>query len=163
MLSVTPYTCGEKPDITILYSDCFPRLVHYFGGRIGHRAFPNPEDMAQEVFLRALTHYPDFTGNGQQAEAWLYTIARHLIIDTVEREKRRPMAPADVLDTLPCTGDEYERTESEIDAQLALSAVKGVLSPRQFDVISLTAEEFTPNEISKMTGCNGGAVRQALF
>lgn len=51
---------------------------------------PEPEDQLSETFLQAARDLHSFRGNEQQFRGWIFTIARHRVIDAVRHKSRRP-------------------------------------------------------------------------
>jgi RNA polymerase sigma-70 factor (ECF subfamily) len=74
-----------------LYRRHAPGLLAFLAAR-GPRA--DLEDLHQEVWLRVWRHAPH-AFDGRHFRGWLYTIARHLLI---ERSRKRGADPADDLD-----------------------------------------------------------------
>ncbi|WP_240529907.1 RNA polymerase sigma factor [Streptomyces mangrovisoli] len=78
---------GDREAFAVLYRDHY-RLVHrylLFRTRDRHLA----EDLAQEVFTRALRGIGGYTWQGRQFAAWLITIARNLYLDEMGRGRTR--------------------------------------------------------------------------
>ncbi len=89
----------------------------------------NAEDLAQEVFVRALRSLPNFRNDGS-ARAWLMRIARNTCADAVRTKTRwrRRLSPAELPDVA-----EPERT-GMVDNDLLLEQ----LSPDRREVMVLT-------------------------
>lgn len=58
-----------------------------FLGRLGMTQ-AQAEDIAQETFLRAWTHLPTYEPQRAQFVTWLFTIARHLAYNAMQKEPR---------------------------------------------------------------------------
>jgi RNA polymerase sigma-70 factor (ECF subfamily) len=54
------------------------------------------EDISQKLWVRVLEHEGPFEDSGQ-GESWLFTIARHLVIDFRRKRKRKPTESLDDL------------------------------------------------------------------
>jgi RNA polymerase sigma-70 factor (ECF subfamily) len=77
-----------------------PAVRAYFRRAVGRADLA--DDLAQEVFLRVV-RTSDFDARGRD-RAWLFTIARHVLVDHVRRAGTRPITTAmaeDALETLP--------------------------------------------------------------
>jgi RNA polymerase sigma-70 factor (ECF subfamily) len=72
--------------------DAHRTAVHaYFLGRTGDRA--TADDLTQELFLRAWQHHSELTARNPDGQrAWLFTVARNLVIDTAWRAGSRQRA-----------------------------------------------------------------------
>ncbi len=58
------------------------------------------EDLTAETYSRAWRSRAQFSGTEHDALCWLYTIARHLVIDALRSEHARPSDPTEDLDEL---------------------------------------------------------------
>ena len=74
----------EAALIRVLYEEHGPALWRYAVRLTGDPA--RAEDVVQETLLRAWQH-PEVTGGDRSARAWLFTVARNMIID--ERRSAR--------------------------------------------------------------------------
>jgi len=64
-------------------------LVHQLGDA------SQAEDLLQELFVKALGHKQQFCTMAN-ARAWLYTVARHALIDHLRRHKQQQALPGDL-------------------------------------------------------------------
>lgn len=82
--TVTATVNTRDAQITALYDEHAAALRRYALRLTGDRG--RAEDVVQETLLRAWTHL-EITGN--TARAWLFTVARHLIIDQSRSSRAR--------------------------------------------------------------------------
>ena len=68
-----------------LYRGTAPALARYLRAR----GVPDVEDIVGETFLRVVRHLDGFAGDEAAFRTWLFTIARHLVVDGVRRRERR--------------------------------------------------------------------------
>jgi RNA polymerase sigma-70 factor (ECF subfamily) len=70
-------------------------LYDGYGGRVGAylrwRGAADPDDLTNEVFSRAFRNLGGFSGAERDFRAWVFTIARRLLIDEQRRVRRRPV------------------------------------------------------------------------
>ncbi|GAB7052326.1 sigma-70 family RNA polymerase sigma factor [Catenuloplanes indicus] len=86
-----------------------PIVYRYLSGvTLGDRAAA--EDMLQEVLLRAWRHYPTLSKTPDTVRAWMFAVARNLVIDAGRARRARPteVSPPD-LTQLPQPGDPMDR------------------------------------------------------
>jgi RNA polymerase sigma-70 factor (ECF subfamily) len=140
----------------------YERLVFAFLSRtLG--AGPHVEDLAQEVFLRAVRALPRFDRAGAaRPSTWLLTIASRLVID----ERRRRRVPTELLEAESRASGaetpETERRRAEIGRALERAAAK--LSPEQRDVFVLAEfHGLEMKEIASVLSVNEGTVKTRLF
>jgi RNA polymerase sigma-70 factor, ECF subfamily len=140
-----------------LYQDLAPGLVRY--ARASRT--PNPEDVVGEVFLRAVRGIASFEGHEAGFRAWLFTLARNLIVDEGRRivRRRTEPVPAEMLAEIAPSAD----AETEAMRALAADRVRSVLAhltPDQRDVLMLRIlGGLTIEEIATVVRKREGAVK----
>ena len=85
---------GDEEAFGKLWSDLQPRLLRYF--RVVSPAVA--EDLASETWLGVIRGIDRFKGNEPAFRAWVFTIARHELLDWRRRAARR------AIEDLPATG-----------------------------------------------------------
>jgi RNA polymerase sigma-70 factor, ECF subfamily len=85
---------GDEDAFGMLWSDLQPRLLRYFRVVAPGAA----EDLASETWLRIIRGIGRFQGSEPAFQAWVFTIARHQVLDWRRRAVRR------VTEDLPVTG-----------------------------------------------------------
>jgi RNA polymerase sigma-70 factor (ECF subfamily) len=84
---------GEEAALIDLYEWYRPRIFRFMHYRIGHK--DKAENLTTEVFLRMLQHLPDFRFQNSSFQAWLFQIARNLVVDNFRRQSIRDHEPID--------------------------------------------------------------------
>jgi RNA polymerase sigma-70 factor (ECF subfamily) len=123
---------------------------------------PHVEDLAQEVFLRAVRALPRFDRNGRATpRTWLLTIASRLVID-YRRKRRLPVQTMDHFE-VPATGTpETEARRAEIGRALSHAAAQ--LSDDHRDVFVLAEfHGLDMREIATVLGIREATVKTRLF
>ena len=128
-------------------------IFGYCYRRLGH-----PEqaaDATMQTFARALAGINGFRAGS--VRAWLFTIARHVVIDAARaRRSHWPIEAAHwVRDATPLPDDLAIRSEQE----RALFAALAGLTPDQRHVIELRLAGLTGPEIATVLGTTHGAVK----
>jgi len=77
---------GESEAWTSLFDQHYASLYRYAYARL--RSREEAEDVAAQVFLEAIKGIDGFTYRGRPILAWLYRIARNLIVEQVRRQVR---------------------------------------------------------------------------
>lgn len=96
MTTTTTSTSTDDGSLTDLYRQHRRTLMWYLRTRTcidQHTA----EDILQETFLRAWRSPEVMRGHPDSCRAWLVTVARNLLIDTLRRRARRPQETSDTL------------------------------------------------------------------
>ncbi len=137
-----------------LYERHYDAIYRYCYVRLGERQAA--EDAAAEVFLKALARLRQFRGG--IFVAWLYTIARHVLIDLYHRA--RPVSSLDEIETLQPAdpGPDAAAAESR-----ALRAALGELSDDQRAVLELQLAGWSGPEIAAALGRSQAAVRMLRY
>jgi RNA polymerase sigma-70 factor, ECF subfamily len=87
-------TYGDEEAFGRLWRDLQPRLLRYFIVAAPAAA----EDLASETWLAVVRGLDRFRGNEPAFRAWVFTIARHQVLDWRRRAARRP------TEDVPVTG-----------------------------------------------------------
>ena len=150
-----------RPDaqiLTDLYEALYDRIARYVTARTGSRDLG--EDLAAEVFVRAVESIGSFRERGAPIEAWLFRIAHNLVVDHYRRSARRPAVVLDDAMQIAGSAD----TAAEVEQRLAMERVRQMmehLNPAQQEVISLRfSGELSAEETGAVMGRTPGAVRE---
>ena len=143
--------------LATLHEKYYSRLSRYIFVRINDKA--EAEDIASEVFLKALRSLKSFRGTREQMPAWLYKIARNLIVDFVRKEERKRKAQRDI--TIIDRTDDVETTiETRDRLRKVIEGLKH-LTQAQREVLGLRAfSGLKSAEVAKLLGKSPGAVRE---
>lgn len=145
--------------ISSLYETHFERVARYIFVRIGHA--DEAEDLASEVFVRALRAAESYVDTGVPLEAWIFRIAHNLVVDHLRKKSRRP-ASVPLDEVAPVSGkdnpaERVERMQAIAEVREALKS----LSESQRQVIALRfASELSSEEAAAVLGKKPGAVRE---
>lgn len=140
-----------------LYEEYYDKIARYIFIHIGDQ--PEAEDLASEVFLRALRSLDSYQERGQPMQAWLFRIAHNLAVDYLRKISRRKVVPLDGVE-IADTASTEEIAESRLQAEKLSEALKQ-LSPAQREVIGLRFfAGLTSIEAGKILGKKPGAVRE---
>lgn len=114
------------------------------------------EDLTQEVFLRAVRSAPELDGD-PGARAWLFRVARNLLIDRARRSERRP--PSRSLETAP-----DHATPGSAGLRLELERALAALDPTDREVFLMSqVGGLSYAEVAECTGSSAAAVRSRIF
>ncbi len=143
--------------LVALYETHYERVARYVFVRIGDRE--EAEDLASETFVRALRSLDEYEERGLPMEAWLFRIARNLVVDHVRKKGKRERVP---LDTVPLRSDADPESDAETaDRVERLRRAMERLSPAQREVIGLRFYSgLSSEECAKILGKKPGAIRE---
>lgn len=140
-----------------VYRTSFRELVHFLNRHVWD--VDRAQDMAQEVFLRAMDQEP------QNPRAWLFRVALNLARDEARLVLRRKKhlallrSEAEAAQTVPAEGtNEMERAERIEKVRRALEQ----LSQRDRDILQLWDAGLNYTEIAAETGLSPGSIGTTL-
>jgi RNA polymerase sigma-70 factor (ECF subfamily) len=144
-------------DIERLYQTMYASVVRFLYRKVWDA--DRAEDLAQEVFIRAMAHRPE------KPRAWIFAVAANLARDearaAVRRKKHLTLLgsdPATVARPDPSADEVVEREEQLTRVQEALAS----LSARDREVLLLWDAGLSYTEIADQTGLAVGAVGTTL-
>ena len=82
---------GDKKAIAALYDRHYRAVYNYIYYRVNDRQ--DADDLSAEVFIRMIHKLADYQDRGRPFLAWLYTIARNLVIDHYRAAEKRDGSP----------------------------------------------------------------------
>lgn len=137
------------PDAGEVYRALAPAVLGYLRAQ-GAR---EPEDLLGEVFLQVTRYLPRFRGDESDLRRWVFTIARHRLVDDQRRRARRPQ-----IATTQVPDREAPPPPGPIDPELL--AALDQLTPEQREVVVLRFVADLPLEaVAEITRRNVGAVK----
>lgn len=136
---------GNKDAFGELYKRYRPAIFRLVRASLGADA----DDAVAETFMRAWAALPRYRKTGAPFAAWLYGIARHVVVDTL-RSQQRTQAREHLPETV---------TSDRRDDNLDLAAAIARLPKRQRQVVEMKyLMGFTNPEVARSLGISIGAV-----
>jgi len=140
-----------------LYEEYYDRIAHYVYVRIGNRA--EAEDIAGEVFLKALKSLKSYREQGVPMQGWLFRIAHNLTVDYLRKMDKRRTVPIDSV-VLLGSDNPADTAEKNIEFERVTQAMKQ-LTTEQREVINLRfLGGLTSREVGDILNKSDGAVRE---
>lgn len=162
--ALTPHGRAEelarkRAAVAELYETHFERIARYIAVRIGN--IDEAEDLASEVFVRALRSVERYKETGAPMEAWLFKIAHNLTVDHLRSRGRRPaLVPLDEdapLANRHNPDEDLERQEEIKQLQQAMEQ----LTDAQRQVLALRfGSDLSSEQVAEVMGKKPGAVRE---
>ena len=147
---------GDPEAFAKLYDAYVERVSRYIYFRVSEER--DMEDLVSQVFLKAWEHLDRYKMGSSPFVAWLYTIARNLVIDHYRTKKNTlPLEEAIALPSDMEMPDEEAQTHFDLEA---MRDALQVLSKDQQQVLVLKYIAGLPNEsIAKVMNKQEGTVR----
>jgi RNA polymerase sigma-70 factor (ECF subfamily) len=140
-----------------LYEEYYDKLAHYVYVHIGNKE--EAEDIAGEVFLKALKSLKSYREQGVPMQGWLFRIAHNLTVDYIRKADKRRTVP---MDSVILTGDDnpVDTADKNIEFERITEAMKQ-LTIEQREVINLRFfGGLTSKEVGDILSKSDGAVRE---
>lgn len=140
-----------------LYRETAPILARYLRAR-GVR---DADDVVGETFVRVVRHVERFTGDEVAFRTWLFTIARHLVVDDARRRDRRPAdaTPEGTLRALGPTGDAEDDAMALLGTQAARRVLDGLTADQRDVLLLRILGDLSIAEVAQILGRREGAVK----
>ena len=147
---------GDSEAFAQLYDGYVERVYRYILFRVSDDSAT--EDLVSQVFLKAWQNLDRYKMGGTPFIAWIFTIARNLVIDHYRSKK--DTVPLEEALTLPSDRDPPdEEAQLRFDLQAMRDALQ-FLTPDQQQVLILKYIAELPNEnIAKMMNKQEGTIR----
>lgn len=142
----------------MLYTDCFRGVYGYIAARVQDPQ--TAEDLTSETFLRAWRRWPPRKVTGSVPRAWVFQIARNLVIDHYRASGRRQTIPLDEAQVY--NPREFPGENGHLGA-LAIQTTLATLSERDQEVLSLRLAGLSNREIGSVLDLSEAAAGMACL
>jgi RNA polymerase sigma-70 factor (ECF subfamily) len=147
---------GDSEAFALLYDAYVERVYRYILFRVSDDE--TTEDLVSQVFLKAWQGLDRYKSGGSPFIAWLYTIARNLVIDHYRAKK--DFLPLEKVRALP---SDIQSPPEEVEVRFDLEAMRDglqALTGDQQQVLILKYIAGLPNEnIAKVMNKQEGTIR----
>lgn len=150
---------GETEAFAELYERHAAALLTFLTRMTGDRRLG--EDLLQEAFIRLYRSRGEYEATGR-FRAFLFTIARRLVIDWRRAQKAVGFADSEALDTLEAPGRAEHRAEASDLAERLDAALRRLPASQREIVLLARYAGLSAEEIARVTGSTPGAVRVGL-
>jgi len=146
-----------EAELSGLYEEYYDRIARYVFIHIGDK--DDAEDIAGEVFLKALKSLDSYQERGIPMQAWLFKIAHNMIVDYLRKKSKFKAQEIDT-DFLPEDEDPVAIAETNIELEKVQQAMQK-LSPDQRQIIGLRfMGGLASKEVASIMNKTDGAVRE---
>jgi RNA polymerase sigma-70 factor (ECF subfamily) len=148
----------EKEDrLAGLYDEYFDRIARYIYVRLGDRN--EAENLAGEVFLKALESLKSYKERGIPMQAWLFRIAHNVSVDHLRKRGKIATVPIDGVQ-IAAKEDPVATAEKNIEMERVNEAIQK-LTPEQREVVRLRFfGGLSSKEVGDILRKSDGAVRE---
>jgi RNA polymerase sigma-70 factor (ECF subfamily) len=161
MGAVTKKEIDERRDrenrLASLYDEYFDKIARYIYVRLGDRN--EAEDLAGEVFVKALESLKSYEERGIPMQAWLFRIAHNVLVDRLRRKEKIAAVPIDKV-PVAAREDPIALAEKSIEMEGVNEAMQK-LTPEQREVVLLRFfGGLSSKEVGAILRKSDGAVRE---
>jgi RNA polymerase sigma-70 factor (ECF subfamily) len=148
---------GDEDAFGKLWGDLQPRLLRYF--RVVSPAVA--EDLASETWLGVVRGLDRFEGNEPAFRAWVFTIARHEVLDWRRRAARRPAEdlPATALAEWAAPDDPAADALEGFSTRAALAEVAALPADQAEAIVLRVVAGLGVERVAAIMGKRPGTVR----
>lgn len=143
--------------LSSLYQEYYEKIARYAYARIGNRV--EAEDLAGEVFLRALKSLGSYQERDLPMQAWLFKIAHNLVVDYFRKAAKQKTVP---IDDLQIKSEENPQAVAEKNIELEqVKKAMEYLTQDQREVLNLRFfGGLSSREAGRLLKKSDGAVRE---
>ena len=148
---------GNKQAIAALYDLHYQAIYRYVFYRVSDQT--SAEDLTAEVFIRMIRKLPSYKDRGKPLLAWLYTIARNLVIDhhrSLEKDNHLPIKDQVISDETPGPVQQIQKHQEEECFQMALERLP---ESQRLILVYRFIEEYPTTKILELLGRSDRAMR----
>ncbi len=143
--------------LAALYEEYYDKIARYIYVRIGDKS--ESEDLASEVFLKALKAIKSYRDSGPPMQAWLFKIAHNIVVDHLRKVSRVKTISIDSIEIVD-DNDPADITEKKIEMEKVGAAMEQ-LTEDQREVIRLRFfGRLTSKEAATVMSKTDGAIRE---
>lgn len=146
---------GDSRAFGYVYEHFLPLIYRFVYFRLSSKE--DAEDLTEQIFLKVFKAMPKFNSQKSSFKTWLFTIARHAVIDFYRTHK----VTYELKEAMQISTEDY--TEEEIDKQLALDKIMPVLKSlpeEQSEVLALRfISGLSTSETAAIMNKSEGALR----
>ena len=147
----------QETELAALYEEYYDRIARYACIHIGDQC--DAEDIAGDVFLKALKSLDSYQERGVPMQAWLFKIAHNLVVDYLRKKSKIKTQPVE-MDVLQVGDDPIAVAETTIQMQRVNGAMQK-LTAEQRQVVSLRfLGGMASKEVAQIMNKTDGAVRE---
>lgn len=147
---------GDKFAFGILYKEYMPRIFRYILYLISDKE--QAEDLTQETFLKAWKYLPKFRSKKGTFQAFIYRIARNLVIDYQRKKKAKVMEP-EFTSRIESSDNVEEKVVRKEKKEEVLQALEKLPDFDRELIILRYFEELSFKEIAKTVKKKEGTIR----
>jgi RNA polymerase sigma-70 factor, ECF subfamily len=153
----------QQEEFSQIYDKYIDKIYRFIFLKVNSKE--TAEDLSSEAFTRCWRKLQDNQGNSSAIEnpqAFLYQIARNLVVDHYREKGKAQFISADFVPVIDPKGDIKEKIELSSDLSMVRTALAGLKNEHQELVIWHYLDDLSIAEMSKILNKSEGTIRVAL-
>ena len=143
-----------------LYQMYVDRIYNYIYYKTGHAV--DAEDLTEQVFIKAWEAIRRFRFEGKPFAAWLFKVARNVVIDHY-RTRKNNTDLSEVVSAIAKDGDPEASAQRRATAQVLMTAIRHLTDEQQQVILLKFVDGMDNTEISAAMGKKEGAIRALQY
>jgi RNA polymerase sigma-70 factor (ECF subfamily) len=160
---VTSLSVADERAVRELYREHAAALTAFVRSLVGGDT-PRAQDIVQETLLRAWQHPEAFSQSrpgGSHPRAWLFTVARNLVIDSQRARQVRPQEVAELSDDqAPVEEQDFDRV---LTAYEVADALAGLSTDHRAVISELYYRDHSVAQTAEALGVPQGTVKSRAY
>ena len=146
----------EPAAVAAVYDAFADPIFRYVSFRV--RSPEDAEDLTDQVFLKMIEALPAYDDRGLPFAAWLYRIARNLIVDRSRRSARDAEALSESLEARGDGSDPFAAAVGTLDREAVRTAMASLTDEQRQVVVLRFIEGWEVDEVAQAMGRKPGAI-----
>ncbi|MHB8618527.1 MAG: sigma-70 family RNA polymerase sigma factor [Chloroflexota bacterium] len=143
-----------------LYQIYVDRIYTYIYYKTGHSI--DAEDLTEQVFIKAWEAIGRFRPEGKPFAAWLFKVARNVVIDHY-RTRKNNTDLTEVMAVVASDGDPEDAAQRKATKQVLMGAIRRLTDEQQQVIVLKFIDGMDNTEISATMGKKEGAIRALQY
>ncbi|HLY64546.1 MAG TPA: sigma-70 family RNA polymerase sigma factor [Chloroflexota bacterium] len=143
-----------------LYQIYVDRIYNYIYYKTGHSV--DAEDLTEQVFIKAWEAIRRFRFEGKPFAAWLFKVARNVVIDHY-RTRKNNSDLSEVINAVAKEGDPEAFAQRRATAHVLMTAIRHLTDEQQQVILLKFVDGMDNTEISATMGKKEGAIRALQY
>jgi len=120
------------------------------------------EDLVHDTFVRAYTAMDRF-GHQSSVKTWLFSIAKHIVLDEIRKKKRRKLLSIITFDReVPSSFNLEKYVENKEHVIQLFKAIQSLRTNYRLVITLKKIEGYSTKEIAQILNCSEAKVRKTL-
>jgi RNA polymerase sigma-70 factor (ECF subfamily) len=158
---VSGFTGDEEADALQHLQQVHAPVLLSFVSRLTNGDVQRAEDVVQETMLRAWNNPGGRNDNGRWSRAWLFTVAKRIVIDQIRKAEVRPSEVS--LEHIESYARQEDAVERMLEAQEVRAALASLPERLRTTIVEMYYRERSVAEVAELLGVPEGTVKSRTF